>query len=44
MRKAEEKMREEAVKRTEEAKSEGKVGKWWVMGRRGKRWTKWVEE
>ena len=44
MRKDEDKMREDAVKRTEEAKNEGKEGKWMVVGRRGRRWTKWVEE
>ena len=44
MRKVEEKMREEAERKTEEAKRQKLVGKWIVVGRRGKRWTKWLEE
>ena len=37
MRKDEEKMREDGDKKTEEAKRQGLVGKWLVVGRRGKR-------
>ena len=46
MRKEEIKMKEDADKRTEEDErnSQGKVGKWLVVGQRGKRWMKWVEE
>ena len=44
MRKDEEKMKEEADKKTKEATREGLAGKWLVVGRRGKKWTKGVEE
>ena len=40
----EDKMKEDAERKTAEATSTGQMGKWLVVGPRGKRWTKWVEE
>ena len=42
-RREEEKMKEDAAKKTEEALGLGKVGKWLVVGQSGKKWTKWVD-
>ena len=42
-RKEEEKMKEDAAKKTEEAVGLGKVGKWLVVGQRGRKWMKWVD-
>ena len=43
-RKEEAKLKEEAETKTEEAKNEGKNGKFILVGQRGRRWLKWVEE
>ena len=42
--KEEAKLRDEALKRTEEAKKEGKKGRFVVVGQRGKRRVMWWEE
>ena len=44
MRKEEKKLKDEAEKKTEEENTSGRVGKYVVVGRRGKRWLKWVTE
>ena len=43
-RKEEKKLKEDAEKRTEEENGKGKAGKCVVVGRRGRRWLKWVVE
>ena len=43
-RKAESRLREEAEKKTEEAKNEGKVGRYAVVGQRGRRRLLWIPE
>ena len=43
-RKKDDEMREEARKKTQEDITAGKSGKWILVGPRGKRWTKWIEE
>ena len=42
-RKEEKRMKEEAESKTEEAKKEGKVGKFLVVGQRGRRRVVWTE-
>ena len=37
-------MKVDAEKRTKEANDEGKMGKFIVVGQRGRRWTKWIRE
>ena len=35
---------QEAEEKTEQAKNEGKTGKFILVGQRGRRWLKWIEE
>ena len=43
-RKEESRLKEEAEEKTEQAKNEGKNGKYILVGQRGRRWLKWIEE
>ena len=43
-RKEEAKLKEDAERRTTASKNEGRVGRFVVVGQRGRRWTKWVDE
>ena len=43
-RKEERKLKEDAEKRTQEENTRGRVGKYVVVGQRGRRWLKWVTE
>ena len=44
MRKEEDKLKEEAEKRTKEAVEKKQMGKYIVVGQRGRRWLKWIRE
>ena len=44
LRKEEKKLKDEAEKKTKKENDEGNVGKYVVVGQRGKRWLKWVRE
>ena len=44
VRKEEKKLKEEAEAKTKEENDKGKVGKYVVVGQRGKRWLKWIRE
>ena len=44
IRKEEKKLKEEAETKTREENDKGKVGKYVVVGQRGKRWLKWIRE
>ena len=42
MRKEEQKMKDDAEKKTKEENDKGRVGKYVVVGQRGRRWLKWI--
>ena len=44
VRKEEKKLKEDAETKTKEENDKGKVGKYVVVGQRGKRWLKWIRE
>ena len=44
LKKEEKKLQDDAEKRTEGLKNEGKEVKFVVVGQRGRRWVKWVRE
>ena len=44
MRKEETKLKDDADKKTKEENDTGRVGKYFVVGQRGRRWMKWIDE
>ena len=43
-KKEESRLKEEAEEKTEQAKNEGRNGKYILVGQRGRRWLKWIED